>query len=422
MHLTVFLLILLGSASYGMDNTPSAPADSNKTCKISTEKLIDSVLKTHPSVQASRQLILGSNAQVEGAKWNYYPTPSVDVSMASGRRNTTVRLDQPLWTGGKLDAAYNLALSRKNESETILSESSYQLADTLLSLLRSYLQATGNLQALEEGKNDLQSFEAMLERRIDAGVSALSDRELIRSRLAQIDADIASARARRNTAQAQIELLSGSKLDCAVGFSDQPLDQAGEPLETLRQRMFEFHPSLKRLDTQIKIAEAEREKARSAPWPNVSLRAEHQNGSLYTDFSTRNNLLYVAVQASPGAGLSAMSMIQSAQSKVLQCEFDKRSKMQELTDALLRDFDEYHTSKNRKAGLIRTIESSASVLESYTRLFIAGKRQWLDLVNASRELTQNKIALSDLKAFEAAAAYRLALKSGILPLENGEKQ
>lgn len=196
MHLTVFLLILLGSASYGMDNTPSAPADSNKTCKISTEKLIDSVLKTHPSVQASRQLILGSNAQVEGAKWNYYPTPSVDVSMASGRRNTTVRLDQPLWTGGKLDAAYNLALSRKNESETILSESSYQLADTLLSLLRSYLQATGNLQALEEGKNDLQSFEAMLERRIDAGVSALSDRELIRSRLAQIDADIASARAR----------------------------------------------------------------------------------------------------------------------------------------------------------------------------------------------------------------------------------
>jgi adhesin transport system outer membrane protein len=68
----------------------------------------------------------------------------------------------------------------------------------------------------------------------------------------------------------------------------------------------------------------------------------------------------------------------------------------------------------------KTIDASKNVLESYTRLFVAGKRQWLDLVNSSRELTQNKMALADLKASYVTSAYRLALKNGDIKLDAGE--
>jgi adhesin transport system outer membrane protein len=123
---------------------------------------------------------------------------------------------------------------------------------------------------------------------------------------------------------------------------------------------------------------------------------------------------------SPGAGLSALSGIQSAESKILQVQSDKLTKEMELSDALMRDYEDYHASIDRIDGIDKTIIASQNVLDSYTRLFIAGKRQWLDLVNSSRELTQNKLTLADLKATLVVSAYRLSLKNGNIKLESGD--
>lgn len=87
---------------------------------------------------------------------------------------------------------------------------------------------------------------------------------------------------------------------------------------------------------------------------------------------------------------------------------------------MMQDFDNYHASMDRIDGMNKTIEASQNVLDSYTRLFVAGKRQWLDLVNSSREVTQNKISLADIKATLVTSAYRLALKNGEIKLESGE--
>jgi adhesin transport system outer membrane protein len=91
--------LLLLSSAYATEN--NIRVGENQTCVYRVETLMNASFKTYPSIQVSRYVIQGANAQVEGAKWNYFPTPSVDVSQASGRRNTTARLDQPLWTGGK---------------------------------------------------------------------------------------------------------------------------------------------------------------------------------------------------------------------------------------------------------------------------------------------------------------------------------
>lgn len=83
-------------------------------CQINSEQLLEEILSSHPSIQASAEAIKGADTRVDSAKWGYYPTPSVDVSMKNKDRYTTVaRLDQPLWTGGKLDSAYDIATSKK---------------------------------------------------------------------------------------------------------------------------------------------------------------------------------------------------------------------------------------------------------------------------------------------------------------------
>lgn len=389
-------------------------------CNVNVEDVVSTALSAHPNIKMSRQIIKGADAQVDGAKWNYFPTPTVDFSQASGRNGVTARLDQPLWTGGKLDSLMDIAMSKKAESEFLLDESGYTLIATLLNLLQTYTQLEENIGALEVGKIQLEAFESMLNRRIDAGVSSLSDHELIKSRLTQINSDLNIARTRLKTVHSQIELLIGEPISCTIRFGSEKVLSQNIPLEQMIEEMTLSHPSLKKLSAQIKTAEAEKAKAKAAIWPNVSLRAEHQSGSLYSDQSSTNNLVYVTLQATPGAGLSALSNIESAEAKVLQVQFEKLAKERELTDALIKDYNEYRTAIDRVEGLEKTVSSTQSVLESYTRLFIAGKRQWLDLVNTSREVTQNRQSLAELKGALAVMAYRLSLYRGELKPEFGE--
>lgn len=419
MHYSIFIFLVLFSTLYGAQETPLR-VGSNGTCVSSVEALMNASFKTYPSIQSSRYIIQGADAQVEGAKWNYFPTPSVDVSQGSGRTGTTMRLDQPLWTGGKLDATVDIAQSRKNESLYALDESAYVLMENLLRVLQNYVQADGSIYALEDGKQQLEVFDQMLSRRIEAGVSSLADSELIKSRLSQISADLTVARSKRNTARSQLELLIGGKLECDIEFGNNKIIRQTTLIDQMMDKMIQTHPSLKKLTEQIKTAEAEKEKAKAIVWPNVSLRAEHLRGSMYSDQSVTDNVVYVAVSMSPGAGLSALSSIQSAESKILQVQSDKLTKERELSDSLMQDYDNYHASMDRIDGMNKTIEASQNVLDSYTRLFVAGKRQWLDLVNSSREVTQNKISLADIKATLVTSAYRLALKTGEIKLESGD--
>jgi len=331
-----------------------------------------------------------------------------------------MRLDQPLWTGGKLDAAMDIAQSRKNEAEFALDETAYTLIDTLLRVLQNYVKADGSIHANEEGKKQLEFFEQMLSRRIEAGVSSVADSELLKARLSQINADLTVAKSKQKMAQSQLELLIGSKLECGIDFENGKVLNQSAQIDEMMDQMMATHPTLKKLSEQIKTAEAEKAKAKAVVWPNVSLRAEHTRGSMYTDKAMTDNLVYVAVTMSPGAGLSALSGIQSAEAKVLQVQSDKLTKERELSDALMRDYDEYHSSTERIKGIDKTIIASQNVLDSYTRLFIAGKRQWLDLVNSSRELTQNKLSLAEIRASYVTSAYRLSLKNGEIKLESGE--
>lgn len=389
----------------------------------SVDKLIDNTLKNHPSIQMSRQTLKGSQAQVNSAKWGYFPTPSVDVSQgAQGRRGVTLRLDQPLWTGGKLDAAVDIAKSQETESLYSLDEAGYTLVDTMLQTIQTYLTAQGEIIAIKEGKKQLEDLDMMLNRRIKAGVSAISDQELLKSRLTQTNADLSTAINMQEMAHAQLEVIVGEKISDNILFNQNIyLNQDGD-LRQFIDEMVKTNPTLKRLSAQIVRVQAEKEKTKAAIWPNFSVRAEHQDGSVYANQAVTSNLIYFSLQASTGAGLSAYSNIQSAEANVLKAKFQKMTQQKDLINSFLHLYSEWHSTKDKINDITRTIEASQNVFESYSRLFITGKRQWLDLVNASRELTQEKISLADMHATLLTSGYRVALQRGKLNLTLGTNQ
>ena len=83
------------------------------------EQLIASSLASHPAAQGQRALVQSAEAGVDSARWQFYPTPSVSIETANAgaadslyqgdSRVSTMRLQQALWTGGRLSSGMDKA-------------------------------------------------------------------------------------------------------------------------------------------------------------------------------------------------------------------------------------------------------------------------------------------------------------------------
>ena len=393
----------------------------SEICKINSDELLTSLVTNHPSIKMSNEIIKSSQERINEAFWNFFPTPSVDVSVRdSDRHLTTARVEQPIWTGGKLTSKYDIATSKELENVFGLQETSYNLIENFLSLLNIYMQSKANLIELEEGLKNLNNFDNMLNRRMEAGVSSNSDKNLLNARIEQINSEIMLAQNRYKTSILQLELMLDSKIDCNIDLKE--ISYSNTNIEDSINKLISFHPTLRKAQVQIATTKYELENTKATYMPNLSIRAEHRDGDLYNKNANdiNQNLIYVNFTATTGAGLSAMSEIAASKIKINEIEYRKKSIEIELIDSLLNDYNNYEITKTRIKIVERSIISAQNVLDSYTRLFLASKRQWIDLVNATKELMEYKIELSSLLVSENILAYKLALKNGQIDLLNGE--
>lgn len=409
-------LSLLGATSLNSTINKSEYKDSSR---YSVEDLIDTTLQTHPTIKMNREIIKGSEAQVQGAKWGYYPTPSISsFQTANNIFGTTLAIEQPLFTGGKLDANYDLALANQKSSEFALNDSAYTLIETLLENIKTYMQGENSYAALLEGQKQLRILEGMVQRRVAAGVSPRADMELLMARLYQMDTDLNFAKTKRDTALAQIEIMTGKSFDHSLKI-EQAAPVPEGTLSSVIDEAVNTHPLLKKLDAQKEYAKAEADKTKANIWPTLSLKAQQEFGSSSVSYDLpayKKPSVYLSIQASTGAGLSAKSAIESSQAKILQTEQEKLVAKQSIINKVMFAYNDYNSARMRISSQKGSVGSSQRVFESYTRLFLAGKRQWLDLVNSSREVTQNEIAFSDAKVIMLISAYQLALYKGDMNL------
>lgn len=418
--LTIFFLFLYFANANELENILEKKEQQKEKNDMQFEELLKNGLEKHPSISMMNEAIKVANSSVNSAEWSFFPTPSIDIAQKGSITQTTARLDQPIWTGGKLTSAYDKAIAKKDEIQVSLEESKYSLIESFINVLQSYLVAKAQIEALTNGKNDLLEFVSMLERRIEAGASSQSDMFLLKSRISQIDSDLVVAKSKFELSKSQFEILSSIKVNnittSLTSKISKPLD-----IEEYISKLKAFSPQIKALETQVKTAEYEVDSAKARFMPNLSLRAEHTKGSIYDETDNNGqNLIYLSLSANTGAGLTILSEIEGARAKVMQLKFQQQTKEKELIEVLVTEYNSMMASYNKSLSLKNTISSSQKVLESYSRLFVAGKKQWLDLVNASKELMQNNQELASQEAMVKILKYKFALTVGDIDLGNGE--
>lgn len=386
---------------------------------LGLEKLLSLAVQGHPEIASKRADLDAAKANQDGARWQYFPSPSVQVTQDKGVNAVVAAVQQPLWSGGRLDAGYDAAVSRVRSAEVSIREAQYSLALRVTGAWQSWKQAHGRAEAYSKGMALLDGYAESVRRRVRGGVSPEVDRQLVESRMAQLGGDLAAAQAAERSALSQLSEFVGRPLRAGDLFAGSVVKGTLPAFETLIERSIESSLTIKRIEEEIEAAQHDVTQKRAALWPTVGVRVQHQVSS--GGSSTNDSRVMLVMDYVPGAGLSASSGIDAAAARVVNLRESRETARREVTVRVSADYEDHLSNLGRKRGIERSVQASADVLASYDRLFAAGKRNWLDVLNAARELTQVEVALADVEAAIAAAYFRLRLHGNDLPWQSGEE-
>jgi len=328
-----------------------------------------------------------------------------------------VGLKQPIFAGGKLISSLRAAKAAAQSSHLSIYEKRYTLALQITSAYHSYLLYRGREEAQKLAVKRHETYAESMEKRVAQGVSGVVDDQLVQSRLIQARNDLLEAtNSRINSLRQLQQLVSNSLCDEELASSEEVSPSAPASLDILLEKAFNTSAILKRMDADIKAAEQQIEVQKAVFWPAISVNSEYQNALSKSESGYEGSKVYFSAEFSPGSGLSSFSLVKAARAKITGLTASRESAKRELTSIVQQDYNNSIIIFNRLHGIQAVLETSQNVLESYKRLFIAGKRSWLDVLNAARELTQIEILYSDTRIQLDSALFRLKLHTGDFPL------
>ena len=376
------------------------------------QQALASALASHPSVLGRQADIRAAHADLEGANWARYPVPSVEATTPAagdGMPGGLLRIDQPLWAGGRISGSIDNAQRQVDVSGNALVETRWTVA---LQVISAYFEALRQGAREAHAKAAIAEHEkllAMIQRRVVQEVSPPVDQRFAESRLFQAQSDKSQATQSLNNAIAQLAQLTGQT---GSEISWDGLDTQGVPasLEAAKQAAIGASPTLRRLRNEAAIAEATIDIRRSAYKPQVLLRLERQaGGSLVAD-----SRAMIVLQAQPGAGLAAFTAVDSAVAKRDSALMAIETAKSDLNTRVSVDWDDYVASTSRLSDSRVSSAMSAEIFDSYARQYVIGRKTWIDVLNAVRESVQANYLLEDARAQSVAAAMRLRLSCGML--------
>ena len=372
------------------------------------EQVLQSALDSHPAIMGKRSGQAAARADQKGAEWLRYPTPSIEAAtQGSGKDSGLVRLEQPLWSGGRISAAIDAADSRLSAADAALNEAELDLTLKVIAAHTEALRQKARQQYAQSGVDEHEKLLAMIRRRVGQEISPLTDQRLAESRLYQVVNDLSQVTQAYNNALAQLAQLSGKPV---ADISEQGVSALGAPasLETALSQALGYSPTLRRLTYEEEAANADIDSKRSAYMPQLSLRLEKSVGQ------TQASSAMLVLQAQPGAGLSAGSGVDAAIARREAARMAREAADRSINERITLDWNEWVAARLRQENAVQSRAMSTEVFESYTRQYVIGRKSWIDVLNAVREATQSQFALEDARAQVIAASLRLRAQAGTL--------
>lgn len=366
---------------------------------------VNIVTRNYPSAKSARAALAAAAADVRAAKWLRFPslTGSLAYFDSSKSPEPQIAVEMPVWSGGRIGAQIKRAKASEDASSANYVETVQTLALTTAQAYFEVARLAQREQLLAESVAEHRRLVGTMERRVQQEVSPLADLELARSRAAQIEQEYTIARAqRRSTLRILAELIADPSYDLGA----IPPYQADE-LENrlaLEDQSVAYDPELRRLNATADVARADFDARKASILPQVNAQYSYDDV-----FGGRAG---VVLRAQTTGGLSQLSDVESARLRIQSALENVRVAEQQLRRTVATDLIEFDAAKARAEISTGASITARAVSESYMRQFIAGRRSWLDVMNALREAVTAQLGKVDAEATAMSTRVRLFLRSG----------
>jgi len=376
---------------------------------------LQATVKYHPSISGKRAEVMAKYYQAESARSLYYP----DVSVSSGYRLdddkktdtlndqiATLTVSQPLWDFGKTSAEIDYA-----EQDEAVEKS--DLSRVTQALLEQTALTYANIEGIQKRKarvlQNIEEYNHLIEqiqRRQRSGVATKSDLSLASSRLLQAENKL--YRLEGDLRVAKETLLKFTQVRVQVE-SDLPRKLLVAPSQLVSMPLRSKNPDLEIKQHRITLAQKQLQRQERAIYPALSLQLERDLRRENPNKVDENRLSVVFTGALSQLGFSSLNNKKVAAQSLQAAKYDLATSENDVKrrgETLLKQLE----NQQRLAGLVnQSVDDLGLTLDSYYRLYKAGRKSWLDVLNIQRELNEQK--LQQIEVDNQWLLYRIELAS-----------
>lgn len=367
---------------------------------------VQRALDQSPLVLARLAELAALEADLDGTERLRYPNLTAEVLATTGGSNVAdadglavnLALEQPLWAGGAITGQIDAARSTRNVGASALREARQGLLLAVIDAWYEALLAFERVRVIDAGLADYRTLMLSIERRVAAQVSPYADLTLAQSRLTQLEVQRMTSQERGEAAMLRLTELVGMPVDRPV-LPDMDIADGVPPEAIAVDEMLACAPSLDRLRGEIDVAEARARTARGSLFPQLLLQLSQNEIT-----GARAALV---LRAQTGNGLNLLSAVDSAEARIDAAVAELGQNDREVRRRVRAEYVALRSGQLRRESGELAQQAASDLQASYQRQFVAGRRSWLDVLNAAREVTDAQVSASDARVLTAASATRI---------------
>lgn len=395
--------VCLGAIVLGVFSLPAFAAD------FTLKQLLEIGADRHPSVLQARNQAQAAGFDVESAQWGRFPTVSSQLRSDTNLSQSLAKVEQPLWTGGKLTSRIELSEANLRAAEAGVREAEFNALTQVATAFFEALRLERRLQSATLNVTEHERLVGLIKRRSEAEISPPADTTLAQARLQQAVSERIQIKKQLDAslttlAQWTVPLNGALKAPADIVFT-RPAQGA------LLERAIAHSAQRKRLLSQIESADAQINVSKAQVWPTVVAGFQHTWGGLVPAGYDRNKG-YVGLEFQSGAGLSARAGVQAAVSRKEATQQELETLERNLTAQVSAGLSELDALEAQLEPSKSLLAGTTEVVESYLRQYQVGRKNWLDVLNAQREKTQALYSDADTRFGYQLSKVRLMIMTG----------
>jgi len=446
-----------GAAAQQRPPAEAAPsgAQSVATDSLTIESVVDQVLETYPSIEASRRAVDAAEARVGQARSGYWPrveaagqyrrqdpVPEISVPGAprgpnqpGGERTVGIQpnnlydghlqIQQTLYdfgrTGARVDQARAGRRAAERRVETERSDLAFQAVQAYVATLLAGARADVQRRQIEQLEQALK----VVRRRQDAGAATAFEVQSTLSRLSQARSQLTRLQSRRQGQEAELGRLLGRAPDDALALSGA-LDalaaaSSSVDVDAIADKALRRHPSVQVAEARLRATRRQVRVADASDAPSLALTAQGGVKNGYPDDLNEPRLnqsvgLSLRVPLFEGFATErsieeAEAEVQAAQARLTDVRRQVGTRVVQAASDLRARLDQLEATKTR-------LEQARTAAQLARTRYEAGTITNLELLEAETELRRARLARTEVQYEVVMGRYALRRAAGtLLPFE-----